>query len=124
MRGRLRAIRERGGKVVVVDPRRTRTAELADEHVPIRPGTDAHLLMAIAHVLWRDGLVDLGAAAELIEGAETVEALCADWTPERAAAACGIDADDDRAAWRASSPPRRAPRSTGASAPARRSSGR
>ena len=47
-RGRLRAIRERGGKVVVVDPRRSRTAEVADEHHFIRPGRDAHLLAAIA----------------------------------------------------------------------------
>ena len=45
MRGRLRAIRERGGKIVVVDPRRTRTAEVADEHHFIRPGGDAHLLL-------------------------------------------------------------------------------
>ncbi len=47
MRGRLRAIRERGGKVVVIDPRRTRTAEEADEHHFIRPGTDALLLAAM-----------------------------------------------------------------------------
>src|ERR671932_1280532 len=51
MRGRLRGIRERGGKVVVIDPRRTRTAEEADEHHFIRPGTDAHLLLGIACTL-------------------------------------------------------------------------
>ena len=44
MRGRLRRLRERGGQLVVVDPRRSRTAEVADEHVAIRPGTDAQLL--------------------------------------------------------------------------------
>ena len=62
MRGRLRAIRERGGKIVVVDPRRTRTAEAADEHHFIRPGTDAHLLFAMVHTLFDEGLV--GAAAD------------------------------------------------------------
>ncbi|HEY2440168.1 MAG TPA: molybdopterin-dependent oxidoreductase, partial [Solirubrobacteraceae bacterium] len=44
MRGRLRALRARGGRLVVIDPRRTRTAEAADEHHFIRPGTDAQLL--------------------------------------------------------------------------------
>ena len=56
MRGRLRAIQERGGKVVVVDPRRSRTAEVADEHHFIRPGTDAHLLFALVHVILDEGL--------------------------------------------------------------------
>src|SRR5207302_4308152 len=55
--GRLRAIRERGGRIVVVDPRRTKTAEEADEHVAIRPGADAHLLMAMVNVLFAEGLV-------------------------------------------------------------------
>ena len=55
MRGRLRAIRARGGKLVVVDPRRSRTAEEADEHLFIRPGTDAHFLFAIVHTLLRRG---------------------------------------------------------------------
>ena len=54
--GRLEAIRRRGGRVVVVDPRRTRTAEHADLHVPIRPGTDAGLLAGIAHVLFAEEL--------------------------------------------------------------------
>ena len=62
MRGRLRAIRERGGRIVVFDPRRSRTAEEADEHHFIRPGTDAHLLFAIVHVLFEEGLADPGAA--------------------------------------------------------------
>ncbi len=55
-RGRLRGIRERGGKVVVVDPRRSRTAEHADEHHFIRPGTDALLLFALVHVIFEEGL--------------------------------------------------------------------
>src|SRR5918998_1007275 len=56
MRGRLRALRERGGKLVVIDPRRSRTAEAADEHHFIQPGTDAHLLFALVNVLFAEGL--------------------------------------------------------------------
>ena len=63
IRGRLRAIRERGGRVVVIDPRRSRTAEMADEHHFIRPGTDAHFLFAIAHVLCEEGLTAPGRLA-------------------------------------------------------------
>src|SRR5262249_31946818 len=51
VRGRLRAIRRRGGTIVVVDPRRSRTAQEADEHLAIRPGTDALLLMALLNVV-------------------------------------------------------------------------
>ena len=55
MRGRLRALRARGGKLVVIDPRRSRTAEEADEHHFIRPGTDAHLLFALVQRAVRRG---------------------------------------------------------------------
>ena len=58
MRGRLRALRARGGKLVVLDPRRSRTAEEADEHHFIRPGTDAHFLFALVHVLFDENLAD------------------------------------------------------------------
>ncbi len=67
-RGRLRAMRARGGKLVVVDPRRTRTAREADEHLFLRPGTDAFLLAAMAHVLFAEDLVDLGVAAPYVSG--------------------------------------------------------
>jgi hypothetical protein len=63
VKARLKAIRARGGKVIVIDPRRTETAALADEHHAIRPGGDAALLLAMAHVLFAEGLVRLGAAA-------------------------------------------------------------
>src|SRR5688500_4195298 len=56
VRGRMKAIQARGGKVVVVDPRRSRTAKVADEHVWIRPGTDALALMALVHVVFAEGL--------------------------------------------------------------------
>ncbi len=77
MRGRLRAIRERGGKVVVVDPRRTRTAEEADEHHYIRPGADALLLAAMASTLVEEDLVDPGRLAEHVEGLEQVTEVAA-----------------------------------------------
>jgi anaerobic selenocysteine-containing dehydrogenase len=94
MRGRLRAIRERGGKVVVIDPRRSRTAEHADEHHFIRPGTDALLLAAMAREIFEAGLADLGALADHVDGVERTRELVAPFTAERAAAACGIAAAD------------------------------
>ena len=96
MRGRLRAIRERGGKVVVVDPRRTRTAEVADEHHFIRPGGDAALLFGIVHTLFDEGLANPGATAEHLNGIEEVEVLAAEFAPERVAGACGIAPEDIR----------------------------
>ncbi|MGZ6697892.1 MAG: molybdopterin-dependent oxidoreductase, partial [Solirubrobacteraceae bacterium] len=92
MRGRLRAIRARGGKVVVIDPRRTRTAQEADEHHFIVPGTDALLLFALVHVLFAEGLADPGARAGLIDGLDTVRELAAGFAPADVAAAIGIAA--------------------------------
>src|SRR5215211_3475289 len=96
MRGRLRALRERGGKVVVIDPRRTRTAEEADEHHFIRPGTDAHLLFGIVHTLLDEGLAAPGRLAEHCAGFEVVERLARDFAPERVTGACGIEAREIR----------------------------
>lgn len=90
--GRLDAIRERGGRVVVVDPRRTKTARAADEHLFIRPGTDAHLLIGIIAVLFADDLVDLGHLADHTTGVEQVRELVAPFTPDAVAAVTGIDA--------------------------------
>src|SRR4051794_19532425 len=92
-RGRLRAIRGRGGRIVVVDPRRTRTAQEADEHLPIRPGTDALLLMALLHVVFAESLDSLGAAEGMVDGLDEVRALAADFTPEAVAGATGLDAE-------------------------------
>src|SRR5215467_14321370 len=75
MRGRLRAIRARGGKLVVVDPRRTRTAREADEHHFIRPGSDALLLFALVHTLFAEDLADPGALAEHVSGLDAVSEL-------------------------------------------------
>jgi anaerobic selenocysteine-containing dehydrogenase len=95
-RGRMRAVRERGGKIVVIDPRRSRTAENADEHHFIRPGTDAVLLAALAREIFEGGLVELGAVAQHVEGVEQVRELVAPFDAQRAAEACGIPADDIR----------------------------
>ncbi len=86
MRARLRAIHARGGKVVVVDPRRSRTAEVADEHHFIRPGTDALLLFALAQVLFAEDLVALDRLAEHVNGVDDVRSQCAPFTPEAVAA--------------------------------------
>ena len=93
MRGRLRAIRARGGKVVVVDPRRTRTAQEADEHHAIIPGTDALLLFALVNVLAEEGLVAPGRLAEHTNGIDRVIELADPFTPETVAPATGIAAD-------------------------------
>ena len=91
-RGRLRGIQERGGRIVVIDPRRSRTAEVADEHHFIRPGTDALLLFALVQTLFEEDLVDPGAAGPHLEGIETVRELAEPFTPEAVAARTGIDA--------------------------------
>src|SRR5215218_386254 len=96
MRGRLRAIRERGGKVVVIDPRRTRTAEEASEHHFIRPGTDALLLAALACTIVEEGLDDVGVLAGHVNGLDEVRALVRDFPPEAVAGACGIEAGEIR----------------------------
>ncbi|MEU8745551.1 molybdopterin-dependent oxidoreductase [Streptomyces parvulus] len=95
--GRLKALRARGGTLTVVDPRRTRTAKLADRHVAIRPGTDALLLAAIVHVLYEEDLVDLGALAPHVLGVDEVRAAVRDFTPEAVAAACDVEAGVTRA---------------------------
>src|SRR6266540_2485178 len=87
---RLRELRSRGGKVVVIDPRRTETAAVADEHHFIRPGTDAASLLALAHEVLAS---DAARPASYVDNVEQVRAAVAEWTPERAAAVTGIDAD-------------------------------
>jgi anaerobic selenocysteine-containing dehydrogenase len=94
--GEIDAIRERGGKVVVVDPRRTGTAARADEWLPIVPGTDAAFLLAICNVLFADGLVELGDVADLVNGLDEVRRLANGFTPEQVAAACRIPAETIR----------------------------
>ncbi|WP_043731442.1 molybdopterin oxidoreductase family protein [Streptomyces zinciresistens] len=89
--GRLKALRARGGTLTVVDPRRTRTARLADRHVAIRPGADALLLAAMASVLFAEDLVALGELAPHVQGVAELRAEMADFTPEAVAGACDVD---------------------------------
>ncbi len=96
MRGRLRRLRERGGKLVVVDPRRTRTAEAADEHHFIRPGTDALLLFAMVRTLFAEDLVDLGRLEPFTAGLDEVRGLAEGFEPETVAPVCGIPAAEIR----------------------------
>ncbi len=90
--GRVKAIQARGGRVVVVDPRRTRTAEEADDHLAIRPGGDAHLLLAMVQVVLEEGLGDAGAAGPHTEGLEDLPSAVAAFTPEAVADVTGLDA--------------------------------
>ena len=94
--GRLRALRKRGGKIVVVDPRRTQTAKVADEHHFIVPGTDAHLLFGIVHTLFDEGLVSMGVLEEHVNGVDEVRRLADDFPPETVADVCGIPAVEIR----------------------------
>ena len=91
--GRLRAIRQRGGKVVVIDPRRTRTASEADEHHAIRPGADAFFLWGVVHVLFADNLVRLGRLAGHVAGVDALRELARELSPEVVAPRCDIAAD-------------------------------
>ena len=96
VRTRMRAIRERGGKVVLIDPRRTESMPWATSHHFIRPGGDAALLLAMLHVLFAEGRVkrDLHTVAS---GAAELRAIADRFPPERVAPAIGIDAATIRA---------------------------
>lgn len=93
MRGRLRRLRQRGGKIVVIDPYRTRTAQEASEHHFICPGSDAYFLFALINVLFAENLVKLGHIGEHLNGLEQVRSLAQAFPPEQVAAVCGIEAE-------------------------------
>lgn len=95
--GRLEAMRARGGKLVVVDPRRSRTAEEADTWLPIRPGSDALFLMAIVHTLFADGLVSIDDRLQpLVSGLDDVRRVASEFSPEVVERATGISASTTR----------------------------
>ena len=90
--GRIEALRARGGRLVVVDPRRSRTAEEANLHVAIRPGTDAHFLLAIVQVLFAENLVAVdGRLAPFVNGIDDLRRVSADFPPEAVARATGLE---------------------------------
>lgn len=87
-----------GARLIVVDPRRTATADKADLYLPIRPGTDLALLNGILHLLVQDGAIDEEFIAEHTEGWEVMPQFLADYAPERVSALTGLDEADIRAA--------------------------
>ncbi len=93
MKGRLRRLRARGGRLVVIDPRRSTTALEADAHHFIRPGTDAYLLLAIVHSLFAEKRVALGRLTEHTNGLADIERLARPFTPEAVAPTTGLGAD-------------------------------
>ncbi len=94
--GRLKQIRARGGKIVVVDPRRTETADAADQHLFIRPGSDALLLAALVRTIQHEGLGHPGRLDFFTNGLDEVRERLAPFTPERVVPATGIDAQTIR----------------------------
>ncbi|MCA9947289.1 MAG: molybdopterin-dependent oxidoreductase, partial [Anaerolineales bacterium] len=90
---RLKAIQKRGGQLVVIDPRRTETAVLANTHHFIKPGSDVLLLLALLNTIFVEGLANPGSLAALADGLETVQQAVADFTPELAAGPTGISAE-------------------------------
>lgn len=93
VRKRLKAIQQRGGEFVVIDPRRTETAAIADEHLFIRPGTDAFLLMAMIQTLVTEQRINLRHLQDYVDGLEELKQAVAPFTPELAEAKTGIAAD-------------------------------
>ncbi|NTX98951.1 molybdopterin-dependent oxidoreductase [Deinococcus sp. JMULE3] len=96
MRERLRAIRERGGRVVLLDPRRTESAAHASEYHPIRPGSDALFLMALLQVILSEGLSRPGRLADFTDGLDDLHTVAASYTPEAVQAATGVPATTTR----------------------------
>lgn len=96
MNRRLQEIRQRGGKVILIDPRQNETARFADRHLFIRPGTDVLLLLALLHVVFEEKLTRLDQLGSFTKGVQTVARLVAEFSPERVAATTGIAADQIR----------------------------
>lgn len=94
------AVKERGGKLLVVDPRVTPVSERADIHLAIRPGTDGALALAMAHVMLKEALEDRAFLEEHALGLEEFRTVAAQMPPEKAAAICGISAQQIEAAAR------------------------
>ncbi len=93
---RLTAILDRGGRVVTIDPRRTETAEIASEHLFIKPGSDAYFLLSVCHVLFDEGLVAPGRLADVTDGLDRIEEIATTYTPESVEAATGIAPETTR----------------------------
>ena len=94
VKNRLKAITKRGGKVILVDPRRTESAKLATDHHFIRPGTDVFLLAAILNCLFegKNKAVDLGRLSSFTKGVDQLKEAVAEFTPQKVSKITGIDA--------------------------------
>ncbi|KAF0178885.1 MAG: fdhA [Limisphaerales bacterium] len=90
----------RGAKLIVIDPRATELARLADVHLALHPGTNVPLLNALAHVIVTENLVDADALRDRVEDFAAFREFIAAWTPERAARLTGVSADLIRQAAR------------------------
>ena len=86
--------RRRGATFVAVDPYRSRTAEKADVHLALLPGTDAALALGVMHVIFRDGLEDRDYIERYTVGAEKLRERAREWTPERTARTTGLRAEE------------------------------
>jgi anaerobic selenocysteine-containing dehydrogenase len=89
---RLEAIRTRSGKVVLIDPRKTETARVADEHFFIEPATDVYFLLALVNTFFTEDLIDLGRLADFTDGVEILREVSKDYTPESVEKLTGISA--------------------------------
>ncbi len=90
--------RKKNRKMIVVDPRRTETAELADIHLQIRPGTDGALALGFHHLIFKNGWQDQAFLDEWASGLEAFKDYVTNFTPERVAQICGIQVADLEAA--------------------------
>jgi anaerobic selenocysteine-containing dehydrogenase len=96
MSRRLQEIQERGGKVILIDPRFNETARIADRHLFIRPGTDVWLLLALLHVVFEEGLTVPGPLAAFTKGLDIVRDLVTEFPPEKVASVTGIESEQIR----------------------------
>jgi anaerobic selenocysteine-containing dehydrogenase len=94
--GRIQGLKSRGGKLVVVDPRRSRTAREADEHLFVRPGSDSLLLFAIVATLLEEDLTSLGRLADMTIGVAEVAGLAVRFSPEVVTQYCKVPAETIR----------------------------
>lgn len=93
---RLQALRQRAGKVILIDPRRNETARLADQHLFIRPGTDVFLLLSLLHVVFAERLTRMDQLASFTTGVDEIAKAVAEFAPEQVAPVTGIEAGDIR----------------------------
>jgi len=96
MRARIKAVQARGGRVIVIDPRRTETADVADEHHFIRPGADALFLLAVVDAIFEAGSADLGRLAAFTDGVDALRAAARAFPPGRVAQRTAISEETIR----------------------------